>query len=1637
MAEKIGPKKAKEQIENEKEENKEFIKDLIPFLADPNYLNDLIPPLICGPDSPNGMVKIQQPSVAYMFDNILGATFENVEKTFNKDIKKFKIMIMGEDVPWKEFDADVMHETFGDSVSTWLDILISLILPFADDPEKAKRKESNALNNSLSGQNPEDKLFVAKELREILSMGNSEMTFFPSEEHEGFEISFNNGDRKVRYYENATLEPIELPIEKEHADGTLSPIILAGGDYRTDLLYLNKFGKMLTIAAKTGTLKAWGGDPTPGNEDDEFEPEKTYLSRKQMLKKYIFQGPMQKWKVPTSSGIAPLWPFLSKTKILDTPEIGQLYEILLKSVYKRFAESTSSSGFFRRNIFKRLKLESGPPPAAPAQVNPDNPEECIQVVTDDELKNPDFMNAAVFVEKVKKRREALECLVEDPEEQALREAVVEMYVRLQTINVFIKLLFAISLFDFDTVLESDIVKAFIDKEIKEDFLKTGGNLGGTVTQQRLSREIQKIAIGLIETKEQELKTKAEQSAVNPELSDDTSLKDPITGNTVHIDTGTQALHFLAKNEISDVKSLFEEKMKHLIPLTSVFTRPKHGEKPATGDTFKINQYFDRIAYPEFVEMPYGINHKDKFIHDLGYFGAHAIPIEIKELAPPEDSDFPNKDRYPRYEKINEIAGLDGGLFYERYVKINPKRIKETPVYDEVLDFLYKIEGTPGAIALTKLLNIGTNQFGDAEEVDEHEQWSLKGKINLRRSTDFYSFIPRIDPFSPAQKTAILGTGGNVPGIDLSPVHFAQWSQIMNRPYTDFFEPVTFGVRLCIVARNIPESFDLDFIKNALGSGLSDDALLVNGPALEKIILEEKVMIMNQSGGERYLVLPLLEKEIPAVPDNTTIQDFAMGQASTLSGAIKLFKTKAASESGLATATDLKNFIQNEAQTYGGLTGESLINEVFDMDRFYSAMTAHHIVAFDNVYPEMIDLFNNTKVQLGALINIITNLGKFQEPAMDELDMDADVEPWWENFDIDWKEVPIFLLQMLASMVDPTWKTPWLWKGGPGPITPIGIAAKLLGDDPTGDEEVLNEEILAECSDSIKARAEAAKTALKNAADAISSASDDSTLELGIYSTFWKDQTIEDQQNLLRFHMGDILQKNTQTSRSYMYDKHPSALVGNKDIPSIRVFGGFFFTPDSGIDSEFELRGTAGFDNGDPNMNLPGAFKTAEEKYGERTFEEVLVEAQFADIPEAVKDKDDNWVYKGGGIGWDGHVNDSHAGFATTFLSKKPTYPKAIVDLVNKYLVGYYGILAAPPSGFYGDQSDDRFTHHGGNPIGPESPYYDKDAGKGKLIPIGHWKGMDEGLIELRNALVRFITGLKMNTYNDGRPQNPAGKVGDGAQRRYCLLPMDFVWIPNRSPHDQQWNSDGRDLTGPTSEPHPDEKDKYKSFARFYDQKGWSNGGGNVVPALVADITNALGYNHAFSVGVVSKEAFGDTSLKNKGLHKDTMVWEYFTQHGEGEFDGMNKVKKRSNVYTVPNVNNPDENLETTHGIGEFYVFHPTAGEENKGAWINLPHLSWYHLSKNYFTKDPEPGYGLAALKDGSIRHHGGYVEHQSKTTALEITQVNQLDGWAYYSPWGWTMPHPEAGSATKAAVVYDGWRNHPPEHMHPEYKERW
>jgi len=1441
LADQIGPDEAKKAIDREKIENTVFIKDMIPWIADPKYLENLLPPLFCGPDAPNGIVKLQQPSMAYSFDKMLRGLFEEVENTFNKDVKKYKKMIMSSSTPWKDANAtdpDAGHQTFGDSVSTWLDMLVSMILPFGDDPEPSSTQAKNMafkMNTAAGIVSPEGNLLVAKELRQQLDPEDMNLKFHKGDYVEGFEISFKAKAKKITYYENRSTEPKVIPLlDPNDLDelGVPQMITLDPGEYRTDVVYIdpNYNDALFTKIATTGELEQ---SETTAAED---------------LKKMVQEGPLKSiFSDQTSSD-----KFFNT--VLATSEFDDLYEAVIIQVYKRFLEKTKDSGFFQRNIFKRLKLESGSPPLSPIVAKDGQ----CQPYSEQVGANPDFMNAGTFVAKVKERREELQCKVEDPEAQAMQEAVVEMIARLQTIQVFLKLLFAASLFDFENVFNSQVVQEMIATELGEDMLKTGSQRQNISTQERISRTAQRIAIGIIDSKEDSALKDAQivqvmkdnkmkynsaldivESGEGPKI-ENVSLKDPLTGEEIEVRTGSQALLFLAKEEMPEIKELYKEKMKHLLPQDNVFDRsdPK--------------RFFSRIAYSDFVEMPFGVNNAGPTLLDGG------IPRRLIETAPKKGHPV-----YPRFQRIRE-KGFDGGLFFERYVEIVPRELPEG-TKDQLKKLIEVADPDTKSTLEWMLGGFAHNQFPDAN-------YSHRGKINLDRAKVHFPRMKRIS----VNQSGFEGLSESDPkftkpagntGID---INLQIYKTLINLPYTTYFEPIKFGVRLSLV---VSENSDVNFKKieeeynNYLDSIIAEDdgfATMLKAQKIRDKILEEKVLMLEQvhTGGERFLVLPLIdESESPFAPSTKFIDVVGEDTADNhlLLDSVDYFKVKTTTgATDQRTSGDMRDAIENSPE------GKAIIDGVFKMDRFFSAMTANHIVAFDVAYPQIVDIFNATKAHLGSLIDVISNIGQYEEPMLDDIEDSIDIKPWWETISIDWEDVPIFLLQMLASMVDPTWRSNWIWQGGIGPITPIGIAAKLLGPDPTGEEDRTENEIKKQCFDTLSAKINASKDILKKAADALAA----NKKPGGATEKFWPSLSFEEQRTLLDFHMHDIISKYGMSSMDWAQQNGDTIYIQN----------GYVLT-------------------------------------GDKRIETVGIDTETTDYQDEV-----STILNASSFNPGTYEGD--------YMLKR--YPRKIQEsynifsFVSEYLEGYCGVMMQNP-----------------------------ELQQGIYLPGKEWPEMDLGLVELRNALARFLSGLKFNSY----------KYTLGVDK-FNPWPVDFLYIsqPQISEHA------GKNIATPIQWGDPE-------------YAGMNFGHYNAHPMVVEDKGPV---KHGYPSLIHSSLSIADTHRSiwqgfEAQIYKEHIALKSLDDQLSIALVGIGATAGRPRAPLSPSDFSDDGKTQAFKGyrggLGEFQVFHPDGFKKysayTQGSWINLPHLSPYYLAAYYFSKSPliEAGANESLGKDNPAWKH--------------------------------------------------------------------
>ena len=127
-------------------------------------------------------------------------------------------------------------------------------------------------------------------------------------------------------------------------------------------------------------------------------------------------------------------------------------------------------------------------------------------------------------------------------------------------------------------------------------------------------------------------------------------------------------------------------------------------------------------------------------------------------------------------------------------------------------------------------------------------------------------------------------------------------------------------------------------------------------------------------------------------------------------------------------------------------------------------------AMVNQYPALDDVFNKTVLAvINALNPLLAVANRQTDPDFYKTSNFTDVSP--DSQDLNW--LPMIMkafLETIANMVDPTWKTDWLL---PGPLTPFGIAAKLLegvgegegdGNENPLEDAVTEDKPSEECTD---------------------------------------------------------------------------------------------------------------------------------------------------------------------------------------------------------------------------------------------------------------------------------------------------------------------------------------------------------------------------------------------------------------------------------------------------------------------------------------------------------------------------------------------------------------------------------------------
>jgi len=213
------------------------------------------------------------------------------------------------------------------------------------------------------------------------------------------------------------------------------------------------------------------------------------------------------------------------------------------------------------------------------------------------------------------------------------------------------------------------------------------------------------------------------------------------------------------------------------------------------------------------------------------------------------------------------------------------------------------------------------------------------------------------------------------------------------------------------------------------------------------VLDKKYFIQEE-GGTLYFKLPLLifyDRENSTVSPADTVSNgelFFLPPGSTPAGTndgTVGSPVRAAADFRPGLNTSNVNHIYTAISTDSGFKDFVDAIQYKDMLSFLAILIAEMI---EKQYPALQPMFDGTLNAIyTALDTFLTTANRDKDPEFYQKTHFSTEDAVNGGMDMNWVMMILeMLLKTLASATDPTWKTPWFF---PGPLTPIGIIAKIL------------------------------------------------------------------------------------------------------------------------------------------------------------------------------------------------------------------------------------------------------------------------------------------------------------------------------------------------------------------------------------------------------------------------------------------------------------------------------------------------------------------------------------------------------------------------------------------------------------------
>ena len=342
-----------------------------------------------------------------------------------------------------------------------------------------------------------------------------------------------------------------------------------------------------------------------------------------------------------------------------------------------------------------------------------------------------------------------------------------------------------------------------------------------------------------------------------------------------------------------------------------------------------------------------------------------------------------------------------------------------------------------------------NTFGLGTQAAD---FTHRGKMSVSAAREYYVGKVPYDLNYPAENLFLATTQqGMKEALDTT-------------PYTEFFNPIKYGMRLCIA---IPKprsgqgaNQDLinlyDSLRGLLGINNENFTPVEIYSLLEEKVLEWDPGLIQDAS---FILLPLIDKSVGEGIFGNEWKDLTPTLTDVFNGTGLLHTMLGTGDTPGAGL----NILRDKAKTaIAKELAESALFRTFIPLKELTAMSAiFQRVILGEAYPQLTNLFPNSKKTVIDLFNYLSAaVNKDYQATYEEAGIFVEGTGAGDDDFISPEiigQLTWTFLKMAAggaaTMTDPTWRTPWFL---PGPLTPVGILAKVLNSLPnTTTEEALS------------------------------------------------------------------------------------------------------------------------------------------------------------------------------------------------------------------------------------------------------------------------------------------------------------------------------------------------------------------------------------------------------------------------------------------------------------------------------------------------------------------------------------------------------------------------------------------------------